>query len=195
MRTYNVLVLGAGGVGKSAITQRYVNNEWNDVYDPTVEDSFTKVTNHRSGPVQLEIVDTAGYDQFTGFSDILINAADGFIIVVSYDSPESLELANYILTAIRRSREDEVIPVIVACNKLDLKENYDIQALEVRLTALAGRAKSQYVSCSARDNRNILRVFENLLDILVNQPASNPPTRLKRKKSASWWRKVFKDDR
>ncbi len=36
------MVLGAGGVGKSAITLRFVNDSFVDDYDPTIEDSYVK---------------------------------------------------------------------------------------------------------------------------------------------------------
>ena len=35
-------MLGAGGVGKSAITVRFTQNVFVDQYDPTIEDSYRK---------------------------------------------------------------------------------------------------------------------------------------------------------
>ncbi|XP_033628507.1 circularly permutated Ras protein 1-like [Asterias rubens] len=40
--TYKAVVLGAGGVGKSAITLRFVNDSFVDDYDPTIEDNYVK---------------------------------------------------------------------------------------------------------------------------------------------------------
>lgn len=39
---YRVVVLGSGGVGKSAITVRFMSNMFVDNYDPTIEDSYRK---------------------------------------------------------------------------------------------------------------------------------------------------------
>ena len=36
------MVLGAGGVGKSAITLRFLNDSFVDDYDPTIEDNYVK---------------------------------------------------------------------------------------------------------------------------------------------------------
>ena len=38
-----VVMLGAGGVGKSAITVQFIQNHFVEEYDPTIEDSYRKV--------------------------------------------------------------------------------------------------------------------------------------------------------
>jgi len=40
VRVYKIAVLGAGGVGKSCLSMRYVKNAFVDIYDPTIEDAF-----------------------------------------------------------------------------------------------------------------------------------------------------------
>jgi len=41
-REYHIVVLGAGGVGKSCLTAQFVQNVWIEAYDPTIEDSYRK---------------------------------------------------------------------------------------------------------------------------------------------------------
>jgi GTPase SAR1 family protein len=40
MREFNVVVLGAGGVGKSALTVRFTQDIFLENYDPTIEGNF-----------------------------------------------------------------------------------------------------------------------------------------------------------
>lgn len=54
-REHNIVVLGAGGVGKSCLTAQFVQNVWIESYDPTIEDSYRKVLNVDGKQVVLEM--------------------------------------------------------------------------------------------------------------------------------------------
>ena len=59
--TYKIVILGGGGVGKSCITFRFVNNQFLEKYDPTIEDAYRKdFVVPDCEPCVLEILDTAG---------------------------------------------------------------------------------------------------------------------------------------
>ena len=60
-----VAVFGGGGVGKSALTLRYVRDFFVKGWDPTIEDAYMKTVEMDDGTkVQLEILDTAGQGDF-----------------------------------------------------------------------------------------------------------------------------------
>lgn len=42
MREYKIVVLGSGGVGKSALTVKFVTGRFEEMYDPTIEDFYRK---------------------------------------------------------------------------------------------------------------------------------------------------------
>ena len=44
MKEFKVVVLGSGGVGKSALTVQFVSGHFMEKYDPTIEDFYRKVT-------------------------------------------------------------------------------------------------------------------------------------------------------
>lgn len=60
MREYKIVVLGSGGVGKSALTVQFVQGIFVEKYDPTIEDSYRKQVEVDAQQCMLEILDTAG---------------------------------------------------------------------------------------------------------------------------------------
>ncbi|KXS98825.1 hypothetical protein AC578_2053 [Pseudocercospora eumusae] len=76
-REYHIAVLGSGGVGKSCLTMQFVQGVFVERYDPTIEDSYRKhidvdtssrivaIDAMQGRHVVLEIMDTAGTEQFT----------------------------------------------------------------------------------------------------------------------------------
>ena len=69
----SVSVLGTGGVGKSAITLRFVRDFFAKDWDPTIEDAYKKAVDVDGKPCKLEILDTAGQDVclFLSFTDLI----------------------------------------------------------------------------------------------------------------------------
>jgi small GTP-binding protein len=60
MREYKIVVLGSGGVGKSALTVQFVQGIFVEKYDPTIEDCYRKQVEINGQQCMLEILDTAG---------------------------------------------------------------------------------------------------------------------------------------
>ena len=54
-----MIVLGAGGVGKSAITVRFVSDTFVSDYDPTIEDSYMKQVVVDNIPEEMLVPQTA----------------------------------------------------------------------------------------------------------------------------------------
>lgn len=68
MREYKIVVLGSGGVGKSALTVQFVQGIFVEKYDPTIEDSYRKQVEVDGQQCMLEILDTAGTVSFLPYS-------------------------------------------------------------------------------------------------------------------------------
>ena len=66
---YSICMLGAAAVGKSAVTQRYVQNKFVRDYDPTIEDYYKKVANVDGESTPLSILDTAGMEDYEPLID------------------------------------------------------------------------------------------------------------------------------
>eukprot|EP01090_Pellita_catalonica_P015554 TRINITY_DN423_c0_g2_i1.p1 TRINITY_DN423_c0_g2~~TRINITY_DN423_c0_g2_i1.p1 ORF type:complete len:113 (-),score=19.91 TRINITY_DN423_c0_g2_i1:427-765(-) len=62
---FKLVVVGGGGVGKSALTMQMVYGNFIDEYDPTVEDSFKKQVRIDDETCVLHILDTAGQEELS----------------------------------------------------------------------------------------------------------------------------------
>lgn len=121
-RERHVVVLGAGGVGKSCLTAQFVHNEWIESYDPTLEDSYRTMIQVDGRQVMLEILDTAGTEQFVAMRDLYMKKGQGFLLVFSITSASSLSELLSLREEIIRIKDDENVPMVIVGNKSDLEE-------------------------------------------------------------------------
>ncbi|KAK4687438.1 hypothetical protein P7C73_g2676, partial [Tremellales sp. Uapishka_1] len=176
--------MGSGGVGKSAVTVRFINGSYLEWYDPTIEDSceqrfnssvkssihqFPRTTDRKQFTVDaqaclLEILDTAGIDQYLALNDLFIRESEGFILVFALNQPDSLE-------EVIRTRENILrikvphggtsVPLVIVGNKSDLVEERNVSTVEVQ--TLAEKWGCNYFETSARKSSNITPVFEDIV--------------------------------
>ncbi|KAI8623125.1 ras-domain-containing protein [Xylariaceae sp. FL1651] len=159
-REYHVVVLGAGGVGKSCLTAQFVHNEWIESYDPTIEDSYRTQMTVDQRQVVLEILDTAGTDQFVAMRDLYMKTGQGFLLVFSITSASSLNEIAGLRDEIIRIKDDENIPIVICGNKADLEEHRSVP--RTRGFAVSQRWGAPYYETSARTKTNVDEVFIDL---------------------------------
>ncbi|KAL2149890.1 hypothetical protein VTH82DRAFT_7566 [Thermothelomyces myriococcoides] len=159
-REFNVVVLGAGGVGKSCLTAQFVHNEWIEAYDPTIEDSYRTQRAVDGRQVVLEILDTAGTEQFVAMRDLYMKTGHGFLLVFSISSKTSFEELEMLRDDIIRVKDDEEIPMVIVGNKADLEDQRAVD--RAKAFALSQRWNAPYYETSARTRTNVDEVFIDL---------------------------------
>lgn len=118
MREFKVVVLGSGGVGKSALTVQFVSGNFMEKYDPTIEDFYRKEIEVDQAPCVLEILDTAGTEQFASMRDLYIKNGQGFVVVYSITSHQTFQVCK-IVTYVQQQNErlDNSIPMGISHQK------------------------------------------------------------------------------
>ena len=91
MREYKIVVLGSGGVGKSALTVQFVQGIFVEKYDPTIEDSYRKQVVIDGETCLLDILDTAGQEEYSAMRDQYMRTGEGFLIVFAVNNAKSFE--------------------------------------------------------------------------------------------------------
>ncbi|KAI9882987.1 MAG: hypothetical protein M1823_005261 [Watsoniomyces obsoletus] len=165
---YKIVVLGAGGVGKSCLTAQFVQNTWIEHYDPTIEDIYRKQLEVDGRQCVLEIMDTAGTEQFTGMREIYLNTGHGFLLVFSITSLNSLLELSELREQIIRIKDDARTPLVIVGNKSDLEEDRAVsRARAFAVSQSWGNAP--YYETSARKRTNVDEVFRDLCRQIIRQ--------------------------
>ncbi|KAM9886991.1 hypothetical protein OXX69_013496, partial [Metschnikowia pulcherrima] len=120
---YKIVVLGAGGVGKSSITVQFVQGVYVESYDPTIEDSYRKQIEIDGRACDLEILDTAGVAQFTAMRELYIKSGKGFLLVYSVTDENSLQELLALREQVLRIKDSESVPMVLIGNKCDLDDD------------------------------------------------------------------------
>jgi small GTP-binding protein len=104
----SIAIIGDSGVGKSSILCRHIHSKFNAEYTSTIEDFYTtmakvKGTDADDKWYELDIVDTAGLDEFQNVRQNSLCRKDGFVFVYDITSPSSFMKVHEFLRAIRHS--------------------------------------------------------------------------------------------
>ncbi|KAL2122044.1 hypothetical protein VTJ04DRAFT_2499 [Mycothermus thermophilus] len=166
-REFNVVVLGAGGVGKSCLTAQFVHNEWIESYDPTIEDSYRTTVSVDGRQVVLEILDTAGTEQFVAMRDLYMKSGQGFLLVFSISSRASFDELEGLRDDIIRIKDDEKIPIVIVGNKADLEDQRAVD--RVKAFSLSQRWDVPYYEASARTRTNVDEAFTHLCRLMLQR--------------------------
>lgn len=130
LRVYKIVILGDGGVGKSAVTLQFVSHSFLDYHDPTIEDSYQQQAVIDGEAALLDILDTAGQVEFTAMRDQYMRCGEGFIICYSVTDRHSFQEASEYRKLIARVRLTEDIPLVLVANKLDLQSQRKVSTEE-----------------------------------------------------------------
>jgi small GTP-binding protein len=164
-----IVVFGAGAVGKSALTIQFVQGYFITDYDPTIEDSYKRVLAVDNENVQLDILDTAGQDDFAPMRTSYMRQGKGFIIVYAIDDRASFEEVEVFHRDLTRTKGTSNVPVVICGNKCDLEDKRVVSKAEGE--ELAAKLTSTFFETSALANINIENAFKALVKETRKQSA------------------------
>ena len=170
-----ICMLGTAAVGKSAVTQRYVQNKFLKDYDPTIEDYYKKTVTIDGETVPLNILDTAGMEDYYPLIDDWIDKKDGFLLLYSVEWKESLEkLEPFVQKILHRypPGPNRQIPVIViAGNKIDTN-NRQVAGDEGK--KFADRWGFKHFEISAATGLGIEEAYSGIIKELLGRRVTKP---------------------
>ncbi|KAG5309637.1 PREDICTED: GTP-binding protein Rit2 isoform X1 [Acromyrmex echinatior] len=178
LRVYKIVVLGDGGVGKSAVTLQFVSHRFLDYHDPTIEDSYQTQVVIDGEAALLDILDTAGQVEFTAMREQYMRCGEGFMICYSVTDRHSFQETMEYRKLISRVRANENIPLVVVGNKFDLQHHR-------KVTTEEGKALAEELGCPFYETSAALRQFiDDAFFSLIRQIRTKERSR----RRSRWWR-------
>ena len=164
-------ILGISFVGKSSLVYRFIYDKFLSEQEATIEEQFSKTLILENINCKLDILDTAGQDDYQSMIDTWINSVDGYILVYSIDNYESFEAIKVRYDRIIKNKKNKNFSIIVVGNKCDLTNNRKVTTEEAE--NYCKELNVNFLECSALENINVKETFlscaKNLLKIQLTQ--------------------------
>ncbi|KIK98500.1 hypothetical protein PAXRUDRAFT_31129 [Paxillus rubicundulus Ve08.2h10] len=161
MDSWRVAVLGDGGVGKTALAVQFTLNCF--TYDPTIEDAYRKQLIVDNKMCFVEVIDTAGQEEYATLRDQWVREGQGFILVYSIASRSTFERLEVFRQSVFKVKRQRPIFMLVG-NKCD--KTYEREVSREEGIALARTFGCEFMETSARTAYNVELLFTNLVRAL-----------------------------
>lgn len=164
---HKIIIVGCGGVGKSALTLQFMYGDFVEEYDPTSADSYRKVMEIDGQELNIDILDTAGQEDYAAMRDNYYRTGEGFMCVYSIVMEDSFDKLEHFFEAILRVTDKDTIPFLLVGNKEDLEDMRQVDSM--RGQEMAAKYDCQFLETSAKTNKNVSEAFETLVRAVVSQ--------------------------
>lgn len=132
-----------------------------DEYDPTIEDSYRKQCVIDDEVALLDVLDTAGQEEYSAMREQYMRTGEGFLLVYSITSRQSFEEIMTFQQQILRVKDKDYFPIIVVGNKCDLEKERAVTVEEGE--ALARQFGCKFIETSAKSRINVENAFYDLV--------------------------------
>ncbi len=163
-----LIVVGDGGVGKTAISVRFAEGVFQDDYKMTIGVDFSIKTinvpiNGEIRRVKLQIWDTGGQEQFSYIRPLYYKGAVGGVVVFDLTDRKSFENLDRWFTEVADNCLS--IPLVLVGNKADL---FDRKIDPVEVETITKKLNIDYLESSARSGQSINSIFETLSRTIIS---------------------------
>lgn len=160
-QTLVVSIIGDGGVGKSNLCLQFLGKEFQEIHDPTIEDSYSKVFQVDNQIFRLEIIDTAGQEEFKMLRDGYIRRSNCFVLVYDITNSKTLLCIQEYLQSIKNIKEK--YGLVLVGNKCDLERGKSGVSFEEGTEIAKVIDAYAHYETSAKEKINIEKVFDSVI--------------------------------
>ena len=158
--TFKIVVVGASGVGKTAIVTQLVSEHFREENQPTIGVEFKSYSVQVDDEsVRLQIWDTAGQERFRSVSKAYFRNAVGALLVFDLTNRVTYDELNLWLNDISSLCSPNA-QIILVGNKTDLEDQRQIT--EEEASDFSKRNNITYLETSAKSGDNVKEAFIRL---------------------------------
>ncbi|KAJ6245430.1 ras-like protein [Anaeramoeba flamelloides] len=168
---YRVFIIGGLGVGKTALAHRFTKNLFLGDRASEIDGSDEKQIVIEGETCNLDVLDTAVYQEFSAMRYSCIISAEGFLVIYSIDSRKSFDEVSGYCEYLRDIKESDGIPIVIVGNKSDLETDRKVSQCEG--IELAESLNCSFIETSAKNNLNVEQAFSGLARIINKSRSDN----------------------
>lgn len=139
-------------------------------YEPTKADSYRKTLVLGGSECQIDILDTAGQEDYAVVRDNYFRSGEGFLCVFSLVDRESFVGVSEVRDSVLRVKVDERTPLILVGNKSDLQDSREVSQEDA--SAMANSWGVPYIESSAKTKVNVDKIYYDLLGMVQKRKES-----------------------
>lgn len=172
---------------------KFVQNYFADEYDPTIEDPYCKQVVIDDEVALLDILDTAGQEEYSAMREQYMRVCEGMILVYSICSRQSFKEIVDFHQQLLRVKDKDKFPVMIIANKCDLTSEREVSMMEGM--QLAKQLQCNFTEVTAKTNQGITLAFCDLVrairaynkeTLVALSQVDKPSPRLSKKESLVW---------
>ena len=140
---------------------RFLQNLFIKVYDPTIEDTYSKIITVGNEEIQTQIIDSAGTEQFSAMRGLYFKDGHCFLLVYSITCPSSFNEIKQLYHEIIRAKGTVNVPIFIVGNKCDLQDQRLISESQ-------GLDLSNKFNCGWKETsaKNIINIHEPFIELV-----------------------------
>ncbi|MHA1819690.1 MAG: Rab family GTPase [Promethearchaeota archaeon] len=160
-----ICLLGDGGVGKTSLVYRFIENRFSTDFKSTLGvNLLKKEVNIDDKSVSVQIWDLGGQDSFKKLRKLYLEGSQGALVVFDKTNRKSFDNLNDWIFSFKESQENA--PMVLIGNKIDLTDQIVIDDAEAKDFAL--KNNMEYISTSAKTGEKVEDAFKSLIARIIN---------------------------
>ena len=150
---------------RNDVLYRFINYNSPSEHDPTLEDRYITTVFINEKYYEIEILDSAGEEDYQNMYDMWIHFGEGFLLFFAINDLESFHYLNDKYERIIKGKKGIKPPIILVGTKQELDKERKVSYIEAKNFAVS--LGIEYIEVSAKTNFNCYEVFIMLIKKII----------------------------